>query len=99
MIVCGGYPEYIGGYSIEYMFQNNTCSGSPNAFSNAQYLTNIFQGRIEYELVYTLRGAKRLLSSYSMRLRKIFVLLYSELLKQELQSKSCIKSLRTNQHF
>ena len=34
------------------------------------YLANIFQGRIEYELMYS-----SLFSSYSMRPRKIFALL------------------------
>ena len=42
----------------------------------------------------------RLFSSYSMRPRKIFVLLYieRELLKQKLQTKN-YKSLRTNQNL
>ena len=47
--------------------------------------------------MYRLQGAiRRLLSSYLMRPRKIFVLLYRELLKQKLQTKVL---LRTNQHF
>ena len=32
------------------------------------YLTNIFQGRIEYELIYSLRGAKHQVD-YSVRIR------------------------------
>ena len=68
------------------------------------YLANIFRGRIEYELIYSLRGAKhrfaprRLFSSYSMRPRKIFALLHGELLKQKLQTKT-IKLLRNKSTF
>ena len=61
----------------------------PIGGSKSICLANIFRGRIEYELIFCLRGAKHrvgLLSSYSMRPRKIFALLYTELLKQKLQT-------------
>ena len=54
------------------------------------YLTDVFQGRIEYEMIYSLRDAKHrvdLICSYSMRPIMKSVSLYRELLKQKLKTK------------
>ena len=39
-----------------------------NHQSSIKYLANIFQGRIEYELIYSLRGAKHRVD-YSVHIR------------------------------
>ena len=50
---------------------NVTYSLLKNARSlpRTQYLANIFQGRIEYELIYSLRGAKHRVDYYSVHIR------------------------------
>ena len=65
------------------------------------YLANIFRGRIEYELIYSLRGAKHLVD-YSVYIRwdrERYLLYYI----QNYWNKNCkpqtIKSLRKNQYI
>ena len=69
--------------------------------SDARYITNIFWGRIEYELIDGLRGAKHWVD-YSVHIRfdqERYLFYYMENYWNKNCKPKTVKSLKTNQHF